>query len=59
MVGHMGGVDEIGLAGEVESDLREHIGRKTVKGRLEGIDVTTQHRERGKYIVLYSLQLKK
>ena len=52
MVGHVGRIDEIGVAGEVGSDLKEQFGGKMVKGRLQGIDVTTQHRERRTYIVL-------
>ena len=57
MVGHVGRIDEIGLAGEVGSDLREQVGWKAVKRRLEWIDVTTQRCERRAYVFFYTLQL--
>ena len=51
MVRHVGHIDEIGVAGEVGSDLKEQFGGKMVEGRPQGIDVTRQHHERRTYIV--------
>jgi len=54
----MGCADEIRLAGEVGLDLWEQVGWKTIKRRLQEIDVTTQHCKSCTYILLYSLHLK-
>ena len=59
MMGHVGCVNEVHLAGEVGGDLREQFRWNTVKRRLQGIDVTTQHCERPMYVILYILHLKK
>ena len=40
MVGCVGRVDEIRLAGEAGRDLREQVGWEAVKGGLQGIDAT-------------------
>ena len=58
MAGHTGHVDEVRLAGEVESDLQEQVGWNTVKRILQGIDAAMQHRERRTYVILQSLHLK-
>ena len=50
MMGHVGRFDEIRFTGEMEGDLWEQIGGKTIKRRLQEIDVTIQHRYRHTHI---------